>query len=134
GPVQGIRNCSDKCRVCTNEFSSAETENVSPLHASTLHLRQRSRRRYISTSHVGCVSPIDARQCIAPAGHISSEPAAVRLEILLSFAKDAERLAPSNILRQQDDPVGPCANRSRRHYGRQPVVTTREKPQPTRVG
>ena len=53
--------------------------------------------------------------------------------MVVANATDAERSAPSNILRQQDTAVRPCANRSRRHYGRQPVVTTREMPQPTRT-
>ena len=84
-------------------------------------------------SRVGCVSPIDARQCIAQAGNISREPAASRLEIPVASARDAERSAPSNILRQQVFLVTPCANRWRCHYGHPPVVTSREKPQPTRT-
>jgi hypothetical protein len=58
-------------------------------------------------------------------------PAAFGPEIHVAIAKAAARSATSNILRQQVFLVMPCANSSRRHYGRQPVVTTREMPQPT---
>ena len=74
-----------------------------------------------------------ARSAGAPAGHISREPAAFGPEIHVATAKDAERSAPSDFLRQQVFLVTPCANRSRRHYGHPPVVTTRKLPQPTRV-
>ena len=51
----------------------------------------------------------------------------------MAITQDAERSAPSDILRQHVFLVAPCANRSRRHYGHPPVVTSREMPQPTRV-
>ena len=51
----------------------------------------------------------------------------------MAITQDAERSAPSDILRQQVFLVTPCAKRSRRHYRHPPVVTTREMPQPTRT-
>jgi len=77
------------------------------------------------------VSASPSPLCGRPAGHISIKPAAFGSEILVAAIHDTERSVGSTILRQQASSGLPCANRSRRHYGRQPVVTTREMPQPT---
>jgi len=74
-----------------------------------------------------------ARFAGAHAGHISIKPAAFGPEIRVAVFRNTERSAGSTMLRQQASSVLPCANRSRRHYGRQPVVTTRELPQPART-
>jgi hypothetical protein len=39
---------------------------------------------------------------------------------------EAEPSASSKVLRQRARLIASCANRTRRHYGRPPVVTTRE--------
>jgi hypothetical protein len=60
-------------------------------------------------------------------------PAAARLEIQFVGFACADRSALSGFLRQQAFQRRPCANCPRRHYGRQPVVTTREMHQLTRT-
>jgi len=74
-----------------------------------------------------------ARFAGAHAGHISIKPAAFGSEIQVAVFRDTERSVGSTMLRQQATSGLPCANSSRRHYGHQPVVTTRELPQPTRT-
>jgi hypothetical protein len=48
-------------------------------------------------------------------------------------SNEAEPSASSRVLRQRAYLAASCANRTRRHYGHTPVVTTRELLQPTRT-